>query len=204
MIVSGGVGISKSLNIGSNITIYSSSELRFSDSDSSNYVSFKAPSTISSNVSWILPSSDGSSDQVMKTNGSGTLSWTSLLTEIVTDTTPQLGGNLDVNSQYIVSTSNSNVEIEPNGSGILNVTGNATISNTLTTDKLRTSSKWVMKDFVLGPSDNQKQTVLAHAYISNGTEYIKTVMLHDPPMVANMSKWNFTGKSNWKWLYKAS
>ena len=33
------------------------------------------------------------------------------------DTTPQLGGNLDVNGQDIVSTSNSDIEIAPNGTG---------------------------------------------------------------------------------------
>jgi len=39
------------------------------------------------------------------------------LTEIVSDTTPQLGGDLDVNGNKIVSTSNGNIEIEPNGTG---------------------------------------------------------------------------------------
>jgi hypothetical protein len=205
MIVSGGVGIAKRVNVASHITLLSRSELRYADTDSSNYVSFKAPATVSSDVTWTLPSADGSSNQVLKTDGSGTLSWssTAAATDMSTDSTPQLGGNLDVNSQVIVSSSNENISMVPHGTGIVNITGNATISNTITTDKLRTSSKWVMKDFVLGPSDNQKQTVLAHAYISGGTEYIKTVMLHSPPMMANMSRWSITGKSNWKWLYKA-
>lgn len=39
------------------------------------------------------------------------------LTDIVNDTTPQLGGNLDVNTYKIVSTSNGNITIEPNGTG---------------------------------------------------------------------------------------
>ena len=36
---------------------------------------------------------------------------------LVEDTTPQLGGNLDVNGQSIVSTSKGNIVIEPNGTG---------------------------------------------------------------------------------------
>jgi len=32
-------------------------------------------------------------------------------------TTPQLGGNLDVNGQQIVSVSNGNISIQPNGTG---------------------------------------------------------------------------------------
>ena len=36
---------------------------------------------------------------------------------IVTDTSPQLGGNLDVNGNDIVSTSNANIDLVPNGTG---------------------------------------------------------------------------------------
>ena len=39
------------------------------------------------------------------------------LTDVVNDTTPQLGGSLDVNGNSIVSTSNGNINISPNGSG---------------------------------------------------------------------------------------
>ena len=40
-----------------------------------------------------------------------------LLRNTVEDTTPQLGGNLDVNGNSIVSASNGNISITPNGSG---------------------------------------------------------------------------------------
>jgi hypothetical protein len=39
------------------------------------------------------------------------------LANVVEDTTPQLGGNLDVNGNKIVSTSNADIDIEPNGTG---------------------------------------------------------------------------------------
>lgn len=42
---------------------------------------------------------------------------TDKLEHIVSDTTPQLGGNLDVNGNSIVSTSNANIAISPNGTG---------------------------------------------------------------------------------------
>jgi len=41
----------------------------------------------------------------------------SLASDVVDDTSPQLGGDLDVNGNKIVSTSNANIEIEPNGTG---------------------------------------------------------------------------------------
>lgn len=39
------------------------------------------------------------------------------LADVVNDTTPQLGGSLDVNGQSIVSVSNGNINITPNGTG---------------------------------------------------------------------------------------
>nr|BAR28010.1 hypothetical protein [uncultured Mediterranean phage uvMED] len=41
--------------------------------------------------------------------------------DIVNDTSPQLGGNLDVNGQDIVSTSNADIDIIPNGTGDVNL-----------------------------------------------------------------------------------
>jgi hypothetical protein len=40
-----------------------------------NYVAFAAPSSISADVTWTLPASDGTSGQVLSTNGSAVLSW---------------------------------------------------------------------------------------------------------------------------------
>ena len=52
------------------------------------------------------------------TNGAG------YLADIVSDTSPQLGGDLDVQSSKITTaTSNGNVKIEPNGTGVVEVRG---------------------------------------------------------------------------------
>lgn len=61
-----------------NLTLNAQSDLRFADSDSSNWVAFQAPGVIASNITWTLPATDGTSNQYMTTNGTGTLSWTSL------------------------------------------------------------------------------------------------------------------------------
>ena len=60
-----------------NFTLNFQNSLRFADSDSSNYVAFKAPTTIASNVTYILPPSDGGTGQVLSTDGSGNLNWIS-------------------------------------------------------------------------------------------------------------------------------
>ena len=62
------------------------------------------------------------------------------LTDIVQDGTPQLGGNLDVNGNSIVSTSNGNISITPNGSGKVILDGlsyptsDGTANQSITTD----------------------------------------------------------------------
>lgn len=45
------------------------------DNDNSHYISIKAPTVVSSNVDFILPDADGSANQVLKTDGSGNLSF---------------------------------------------------------------------------------------------------------------------------------
>ena len=48
------------------------------------------------------------------------------ISDVVDDTSPQLGGNLDVNGNDIVSVSNGDINLDPNGSGKVVFKGNAT------------------------------------------------------------------------------
>jgi len=57
------------------LTLNATAELRLADTDSSHYVGFKAPGTVTTNRIWTLPSADGTSGQTLSTNGSGTLSF---------------------------------------------------------------------------------------------------------------------------------
>lgn len=57
------------------VDLNAQNSIRFYDSDSSNYVGLQAPATIGTNVTWILPSGDGSSNTFLSTDGAGTLSW---------------------------------------------------------------------------------------------------------------------------------
>jgi hypothetical protein len=50
--------------------------------------------------------------------------WNGKIANVSEDTTPQLGGDLDVNGQDIVSTSNADIEIAPNGTGATVFKGN--------------------------------------------------------------------------------
>lgn len=69
------------------LTVRAANDLRLADSDSSNYVGFKSPATVSANVIWTLPSADGTNGQVLTTNGTGTLSWATAGSSVATYTT---------------------------------------------------------------------------------------------------------------------
>ena len=71
---------------GSNLQIGSQGDLRLGDSDNSNWVAFQAPATVASNVTWTLPSTDGTNGQALVTNGSGTLSWSTNAVTLSNDT----------------------------------------------------------------------------------------------------------------------
>ena len=53
------------------------------------------------------------------------------ISNVVEDTTPQLGGDLDVNSNGLVSTSNGNIALTPNGTGVVRIDGNVDIQTGL-------------------------------------------------------------------------
>jgi|GEM_PF-1965934 len=76
----------------------------------SNYVGLKAADSIASNVTWTLPSADGTSGQTLSTNGTGTLSWaTTSLTDItLTDNTTNAFRLRESTNDYInVNSTNS-------------------------------------------------------------------------------------------------
>jgi len=56
--------------------VYSSKPLKFYDTqEPPSYIGFQSPATVSSSIVWTLPGSGGSTGQVLTTNGSGILSW---------------------------------------------------------------------------------------------------------------------------------
>ena len=75
-------------------------------------------------VNW--PQADGTNGQSLITNGAGQLSWSTVsgggggLANVVEDLSPQLGGDLDVLTRIITtSTTNGNISLTPNGSGVV-------------------------------------------------------------------------------------
>jgi hypothetical protein len=59
----------------STIRLPNQNEVRFGDADNSNYVALRAGATVASNISFTLPTADGTANQVLTTDGSGALSF---------------------------------------------------------------------------------------------------------------------------------
>lgn len=71
-------GTSVSVASGTFNTVKVNTSLGFQDTDNGNYISLQAPTSVASNISFTLPEADGTSGQLMQTDGSGVLSFTSV------------------------------------------------------------------------------------------------------------------------------
>jgi len=100
------------------------SEIRLpEDTDNgSNYVAIKAPDTLASNLTLTLPSADGTSGQVLQTNGSGVLSFSSVPTEVKAWVNFNGTGTVAIRGSFNVSSITDN--------GISNYTVNFTTAMT--------------------------------------------------------------------------
>ena len=88
--------------LGSSLLLNSTSQNIVFDTDSNNThtISFVGPSTLTKTSAFTLPE-DGTNGQFLKTDGSGVLSFGTVNTDLVNDTSPQLGGQLDTNGNII-------------------------------------------------------------------------------------------------------
>lgn len=82
--ITGGVGIGDDLVVGGtiivedeNLDLKTSANIRFYNTANTRFVGFSAPDNISADRIYVLPQTDGSSGQYLRTNGSGVLSWAS-------------------------------------------------------------------------------------------------------------------------------
>jgi len=85
--------ISTPLAVTGNATAGAELRLPEDTDNGSNYVAIKAPDSIASNLTLTLPSADGTNGQALVTNGSGTLSFTTLSTTLTYSSGTAVGDN---------------------------------------------------------------------------------------------------------------
>ena len=111
------------------ITLNAQSDVRFADSDSSNYIALQAPATVASNVTFTLPSADGTANQALKTDASGNLGFASYL--LLSETTN--GQSLTGGVRGSITALNDGATITPdfddNNNFSVTLGGNRTLAN---------------------------------------------------------------------------
>ena len=70
-----------------------------------------------------VDTSGGGLKKVARSTVVSGLATSGAISNVVEDSTPQLGGDLDVNSNGLVSTSNGNIALTPNGTGVVRIDG---------------------------------------------------------------------------------
>ena len=152
-----------------------------------NYVALVSPD-LGGNVTLTLPSNDGDANQLLSTDGSGNLSFISAtaasgagLSDLSDDSTPSLGGNLDINGNDIITLSNGNIDLLPHGTGKVVMDGNGTSGGVSVSDGLidiRTGTGAVSKiKFYCEVNNAHAQTLQAspHSAGSSSVSVLPTV-----------------------------
>jgi len=111
------------------ITLNAQSDVRFADSDSSNYVALQAPATISSNYTLSLPAADGTANQVLKTDGSGALGFASYLLLSETTNGQTVAGGVRSNIVTLTDAANISYDMDDGNNATVTLAGNRTLDN---------------------------------------------------------------------------
>jgi hypothetical protein len=169
-----GIGSTGDLTVfGGNVTLNAQGDLRFADSDSSNWVAFQSPATVSSNVTWTLPSADGTNGQALTTNGSGTLSWTS-----PTSTTDKITeGNTE--AEVVDTGSDGHFKVTTEGTERLRVDSSGRVGiGTTSPQKRFVTSNGGAEGVEISPGDSSNKNVFLNYNRSSGA-YITATHLAD-------------------------
>ena len=121
------------------------------------------------------------------------------LTEVVADTSPQLGGNLDVNGNNIVSVSNGDIDILPNGTGVVNLdgdgsSGGVSISDGLVDIRTGTGTRSQVK-FYCESSNAHAQTVQPQPHSASVTNVLTLPAGGDQEIVGTTATQTLTNKT---------
>ena len=118
--LAGSTATPANFKIGNGSSTGGSLQLMEDTDNGSNYVALKAPNAVTSNVTWTMPGSDGSANQVLATDGSGNLSFAS--------TTSTLAGATDTD---ISSASSGQILVHDGSDSFDNVSisGDATLAS---------------------------------------------------------------------------
>jgi hypothetical protein len=163
-----GTGIFK---VAGDAQLQAQGDLRFADADSSNWVAFQAPSTVSSNVTWTLPAADGTAGQALVTNSTGTLSWATnsiSLTDNTTDAATHFVTLTTATSDTTITAvrrSSSKLTFQPS-SGTMSLLGNTTSTNSTSGTLIVTGGVGISENLNVGGSFSASSIAGVSGYVA--------------------------------------
>jgi hypothetical protein len=158
------------------LTMAAQSQARFADSAGGEYAAIQAPTTIGTNYVLTLPDTAGSASQVLTTNGSGVLSWT-------TPSTVPTADSLDFTHFADAMTLDANTSITSSGTNALSFINTGTGNSFLVEDVASDTTPFVIDasgnvgigtttpSFALSMGDATAVdgAIIAQGYGANGT-----------------------------------
>ena len=146
-----------------------------------------------------IDTTDGVLKKVSRSQVVSGLAASGAITDVVDDSTPQLGGDLDVNSNDIVSTSNGNISLLPNGSGKVIADGNGSSGGISLSDgviDIRTGTGSVAKVLFYCESSNaHAQTLQAQPHSAGVTNTLTLPAGSSSTLVSLVSTDTLTNKT---------
>jgi len=105
------------------------------------------------------------------------------LSDIISDTTPQLGGDLDVNGKKLVTTANSHILFQPNGTGKIGI-GNVTVPYSLfhvrgSYPRITVEKTGAFEESGIDFRDNNGVIGAAISHVSDGNNLVLNVLSNE-------------------------
>ena len=146
-----------------------------------------------------IDTSGGGLKKIQRSTLVAGLAPTNAITAVVEDTSPELGGNLDVLARDIVSSSNRNIDILPNGTGKVNLdgdgsSGGVTISDGLVDIRTGTGSRAQIKLYCES-SNAHAQTIQAQPHSASVTNTLTLPAGSDQEFVGTSATQTLTNKT---------
>ena len=162
------------------LSLKAQGEVKFHDSDSSHYASIKAPATIGTSFTLTLPADDGTSGQVLSTNGSGTLSWIAQASTLTIAADSGSNDTVAVGTDTLtfegtaneIETTVSNNKINIGFPTNVTISGNLTVAGTTT--QVDSTTVTVADPLLYLSKDNSANAVdigFYGKYVDSGTKY---------------------------------
>jgi len=127
--LAGSTATPANFKVGNSATAGASISLMEDSDNGSNYVALKSPDTLGANVTWTLPSADGSANQVIATNGSGVLSFASTTSTIAGATDTNITTPADASLLFYDTGTSKWIDNIMSGDATMADTGAITIAN---------------------------------------------------------------------------